>query len=227
MQNKSFENEITDLPKYLHQAVLDPHLNVEVLNQICDASTYFNFAGLCTSLIRIPIARKRLGSNKKTNLIAVVGFPFGDIPYQLKQDQAEWAAEKGADELDVVPNFLELHEGHPEAVADELSRICEIGLPTRVIIDAKKLNKSSLKLVVEASIDAGVRSIQTGNGFGPKMSCEEIQTLSQLIKGRCSIKAAGGIKDLLETLNLIKSGCSFIGTSIGPELIKEFRRLNQ
>jgi len=227
MQKSYFDNEISDLAKHLHQAALDPHLNVEGVNEICDASIYFNFAGLCTSLIRIPIARERLGANKKTRLIAVIGFPFGDIPFHLKHAQAEWAAEQGADELDVVPNFLELHEGHTDLVADELSRICDIGLPTRAIIDATQLNESHLKLVVEASIDAGVTGIQTGNGFGPKITREKIESLIPIVKGRCSIKAAGGIKSLLETVELIKSGCSEIGTSIGPELMKEFRRINQ
>ena len=40
-----------------------------------------------------------------TKLIAVIGFPFGDIPHNFKQAQAEWAAEQGADELDIVPSF--------------------------------------------------------------------------------------------------------------------------
>ena len=53
-----------------------------------------------------------------------------------------------------------------------------------------------------------------------------IETISTLIRGRCSIKAAGGIKNLNEVLDLIKSGCSEIGTSVGPKLIKEFRRMN-
>ncbi len=227
MHNTSFDNEISDLAKYLHQAALNPHLNVEALNEICDASIYFNFSGLCTSLISLPIARERLGANKQTKLIATIGFPFGDIPSHLKQLQAEWAAEQGADELDVVPNFLELHEGHADLVADELSRICDIGLPTRVIINATQLNDSTLKLAIEASIDAGVRGIQTGNGFGPKINRKTIESLIPLIRGRCSIKAAGGVKSLVEALDLIKSGCSAIGTSTGPELIKEFRRLNQ
>ena len=225
MKKQPYKNEITDLGDHIHQAALDPHLGIEHLNQMCDASVYFNFSGLCTNLVRVPYARKRLGESKKTKLIAVIGFPFGDIPHQFKQEQAEWAAEQGADEFDVVPNFLELCEGNIEILAEELSKLCSLGIPTRAIIDSTKLNESNLKLIIEASIDAGVKGIQTGNGFGPKINLQMIQTLSPLIRGRCSIKAVGGIKDLNEVLDLIKSGCSEIGTSVGPRLIKEFRRM--
>ena len=94
------------------------------------------------------------------------------------------------------------------------------------IINATALNESDLKLIIDASIDAGVRGIQTGNGFGEKITPKKIQSLLPLIKGRCSIKAAGGIKSIYETLDLIKSGCSEIGTSFGPQLTKEFKRIN-
>ncbi len=227
MQRESFNTEVNDLAKFLHQAVLDPHLSIESFNAICDASIYFNFSGLCTSLIRIPLARKRLGANKTTKLIAVIGFPFGDMPHPFKQAQAEWAAEQGAEEFDVVPDFLELHQGHINKVADELAKVCEIGLPTRAIIDATKLNQSCLSLAIEASIDAGVRGIQTGSGFSGKVTIQKVGEIAQLIKGRCSIKAAGGIKNLSETIELIQAGCSEIGTSIGPQLMKDFRQLNK
>ena len=55
-----------------------------------------------------------------------------------------------------------------------------------------------------------------------KLKSYLIENLLPLVKGRCSIKAAGGIKSLIEVLELINSGCSAIGTSKGPELMKEF-----
>ena len=48
-------------------------------------------------------------------LIAVIGFPFGTIPAELRSE-AEWAAANGADELDVVPDFSALADGDCRAV---------------------------------------------------------------------------------------------------------------
>ena len=73
MQKKSLDVEITNLSEYIHQAALDPHLNLDRLNQICDASNFFGFKGFCTNLIRLPSARKRLSANNKTKLIAAIG----------------------------------------------------------------------------------------------------------------------------------------------------------
>ena len=53
---------------------------------------------------------RNIHRNKTTKLIAVIAFPFGAIPYEIKKSQAEWAAEMGADELDIVPNFLHTSE---------------------------------------------------------------------------------------------------------------------
>ncbi len=227
MHKKNINAEVTNLSKYIHQAVLEPHTNIEELNQLCDASDFFDFKGFCTNLVRIPLARNRISTKKSMNLIAVIGFPFGDIPEELKQAQAEWAAEQGADEIDVVPNFLNLHEGNGSSFSNELSKICELGLPTRAILDTTRLNMEKLEIAVEASIDAGVKGIQTGNGFGPKATPKTIERLLPLVRGRCSIKAAGGVTNLIQALDLIKSGCSEIGTSKGLELIKEFKALNQ
>ena len=44
------ESEI-DIASFIHQAALDPHLDLESRNQICDACNHFNFSGL--SLIHI------------------------------------------------------------------------------------------------------------------------------------------------------------------------------
>ena len=52
----------------------------------------------------------KLGSPNKTKLIAVIAFPFGFIPNSHKQAEAEWAEEKVAEELDVVPNFFYLSQ---------------------------------------------------------------------------------------------------------------------
>ena len=210
-----------DLPSFIHQAALDPHLNLDALNQICDACIHFNFSGLCTTLNKLSPAKKRLGQNKKTKLIAVIAFPFGDIPSAIKKKEAEWAAEHGAEELDVVPNFLNLYEGAIEDFAEEISKISSIGLPSRVILDTMRLPKEKLALAIEACIDAGAQGIQTGNGFGFAANQTHIRELRSLIKNRCAIKAAGGIKSLMQALELINSGATSIGTSYGVDITKE------
>ena len=96
-------NDLNELAQSIHQAALNPHLPVESFDEICSACLHYNFSGLCTNLIRLPAARLKLGFSNQTKLIAVIAFPFGAIPRSIKQLEAEWAIDNGAEELDVVP----------------------------------------------------------------------------------------------------------------------------
>jgi len=145
----------------------------------------------------------------------------------MKKSEAELAASEGADELEMVPNFFALHQGKTDLFTEELSEICAIGLPTRIIIDMRRLPSETLALTVEACIDAGARGIQTGSGFGQAITQDQIVQLNALTKGRCSIKAVGGITSCDRVFELITAGGSEIGTTVGPEIMKEFRRNKQ
>ena len=64
-------------------------------------------------------------------LIAVIGFPFGAIPAELKRAEAEWAAGHGAQELDVVPIGQALANAEAGRFAEELASsatwVCRCG----------------------------------------------------------------------------------------------------
>ncbi len=220
-------NDLPELAPLIHQAALNPHLPIKIVDEICSACVHYNFSGFCTDLTRLSAARLKLGSPNQTKLIAVIAFPFGFIPHDLKQAQAEWAAEQGAEELDLVPNFLALSEGKSEIFAEEIARICEKGLPVRVILDMVNLSPNELSLAVEASIDAGVHGLQTGNGFGREVRVSDVQQLSILARGRCEVKAVGGIKTVDHAFKLIEAGAAKIGTSLGPELMQSLLRREQ
>ena len=79
-------------------------------------------------------------------------------------------------------------------------------------------------LAAEAAIDAGAASLQAGNGFGAAVSPSQIRELRQLTRGRCAIKAAGGIRDLEQALDLVEAGAIALGTGHGPALVKALRQ---
>ncbi len=221
----SLKEEQADISSLIHQAAFNPHMNREMLHKICDTSKQYCFAGVCTSLSHISIARERLGTKSTTKLISVIAFPFGFIPTANKIKEAEFAIEEGAEELDVVPNYLALREGKIEIFAEEINHICELGIPVRVIIDVNNLLTSpNFSLAVNASIEAGAAGIQIGNGFGPAITNSQTKQISEIIKNRCSIKAAGGIKTFNHARELAEAGSTFIGTSYGFEIMQEQKK---
>ncbi len=224
MQDRSSQQQpLHNIAQYIHQAVLNPHLDKSTLHEVCEGAKHFGLAGLCTNLLFLPAARERLGKRGATKLIAVIAFPFGIIPSELKLAEAEWAAEKGAEELDVVPNFSALNQGKTDSFAEDIAQLCSIGLPVRTILDMSQLKPELLSLAVEASIDAGVSGVQSGNGFGQGVTADQIQQLKKLAKGRCAIKAAGGLHSVEQSIELIKAGASQLGTSKGLEIIRMTR----
>ena len=225
MSKNSLEEAHANISNVIYQAILNPHFNKETIVQVCDASKQNGFAGLCTSLANLTIARERLGSKSTTKLISVIAFPFGFIPTSIKRKEAEYALDKGAEELDLVPNYFALKEGNIELFAEEINQISELGIPVRVIIDANILiNSSKLSMAIDALIDAGAIGIQIGNGFGPSVSKDQTKHVSKLVKNRCSIKAVGGIKTFDQAIEIIEAGSTYIGTSFGFEITQEQKK---
>ena len=225
MSQNSLEKAHENISNVIYQAVLNPHFDKEMIVQACEASKQNGFAGLCTSLTSLPIARERLGSKSTTKLISVIAFPFGFIPTSNKRKEAEYAIEKGAEELDLVPNYFALKEGEIELFAEEINQISELGIPVRVIIDSNTLiNLSKFSIAIEALIDAGAIGIQLGNGFGPSVSKDQTNHVSKIVKNRCSIKTVGGIKTFDQAIEIIGAGSTYIGTSFGFEITQEQRK---
>ena len=215
-----------DLAPLIDHALLDPHHGSSAVRQCCEEARHFGFAGVCVASRWVATAREHLpleGKGASPQLIAVVGFPFGAVPAAVKLAEAVAAAEAGADELDVVPDFGALVDRQSTPIHDELAAICELGLPVKVILEVGRLDPEALALLVEISIDAGARFLKSGSGFGPAVTVDHIEQLRQLARGRAAIKASGGIANLEQALALVEAGATRLGTSRGVALAQAMR----
>ena len=215
-----------DLAPLIDHALLDPHHGSSAVRQCCEEARHFGFAGVCVASRWVASAREQLpleGKGASPQLIAVVGFPFGAVPAAVKLAEAVAAAEAGADELDVVPDFGALVDRQSTPIHDELAAICELGLPVKVILEVGRLDPEALALLVEISIDAGARFLKSGSGFGPAVTVDHIEQLRQLARGRAAIKASGGIANLEQALALVEAGATRLGTSRGVALAQAMR----
>ena len=217
--------DLPDLAPLIDHALLDPHQGVEAVLRCCDEARHFGFAGVCVASRWLPAARERLGPSggRGPRLVSVVGFPFGAVPPEIKQAEAEWAAAAGAEELDVAPDFAALADGDSSRFCNDLAPIVELGLPLKVILEVGRLSPAALELAVEASIDVGATMLKTGSGFGPGASVEQVKQLRQLARGRAAVKASGGISTLEQAIALVEAGATRLGTSRGVALMQAMR----
>ncbi|MEB3172634.1 MAG: deoxyribose-phosphate aldolase [Cyanobacteriota bacterium] len=220
--------ERPDLAPLIDHAQLDPLAGQEAILRCCDEARHFGFAGVCVASRWVGQARERLpraaaGPGDGPRLVSVIGFPFGAVAAEIKRHEAERAADQGADELDVVPDFGALADADSAALLADLAPIAELGLPFKVIVEAGKLTPEALELLVEVSIDAGATFLKTGSGFGPPASVEQVKTLRQLARGRAAVKASGGIASVADALELVEAGATRLGTSRGVALMEALR----
>lgn len=218
--------ERPDLAPLIDHAQLDPLAGREAIERCCEEARHFGFAGVCVASRWVAHARERLprtSGGVQPRLVSVIGFPFGAVPPEIKHAEAQQAAEQGADELDVVPDFGALTDGDSSALLADLAAIAELDVPFKVIVEAGKLTPEALELLVEVSIDAGAGFLKTGSGFGPAATTAQVQTLRQLARGRAAIKASGGIATLESALELVTAGASRLGTSRGVALMEALR----
>lgn len=190
----------------------------------CDEARHFGFAAVCLASRWLVPARERLPSGGGVKLVSVVGFPFGAVPAAIKQAEAEVAANAGADELDVVPDFGALVDRDSNAVLNDLAAITSLGLPVTVSLEAGRLDAAALELLVEVSIDAGVHQLKTGSGFGPAVTPAQVAQVRDLARGRAAVMAAGGIGSLSLAWDLVEAGAVRLGTSRGVALMRELRQ---
>ena len=218
--------DLPDLAPLIDHALLDPHQGVDVVLRCCDEARHFGFAGVCVASRWLPVARERLGPSggRGPKLVSVVGFPFGAIPPEIKQAEAEWAAAAGAEELDVAPDFAALADGDSSRFCNDLAPIVELGLPVKVILYVARLSPTALELAVEASIDVGATMLKTGSGFGPGATVDQVKQLRQLARGRAAVKAAGGINSLEQAIALVEAGAARLGTSRAVALMQALRQ---
>jgi len=211
-----------DLPPLLDQACLDPLGSSKLQDQV-EAAKFWGCGGFCIPSAWAKRVRPQLPANGP-KLVAVVGFPTGAVPPSIKLAEAEWVAEAGADELDVVPDFASLAEGNTEQVYEELAAIVQLGLPVKVILEAARLPTPLLKQLVEVAVDAGAQWIKTSTGYGPGVTPALVSQLVHLARRRIAVKAAGGIHDLEQALQLLAAGAQRLGLSRAPALLQAARR---
>jgi deoxyribose-phosphate aldolase len=140
----------------------------------------------------------------------------------VKLFEAGEATENGATELDVVINLGWLKAGKVNEVHREIAEIREAtGQTIKAILETGLLTDAEKKLAAEICMDAGAAFLKTSTGLYGGATVADVRLLKELAKDRVEIKASGGIRTAAQALELIVAGATRIGTSRGPDLVRQ------
>ena len=182
----------------------------------------------------VKMARKMIdkaGADVKVG--TVIGFHEGTLNYKLKLAEAQKAINDGVDELDYVVNYELFKQGEVDLIKKEVFEGSLLGIKNgkvvKWIIEVAALNNEQIAQLSALIHDVVVQSIgpqhankvfvKSSTGFykteGGKPNGATPESIKIMAKyaNPLPIKAAGGVRNYNEAVEMIKLGVTRIGTS--------------
>jgi deoxyribose-phosphate aldolase len=213
-----------DIAPLIDHALLNPAATDAHVQQWCEEADKFHFATVCIYPTHVRLATELL-HNRNPKVCAVIGFPSGATTSAAKLYEAQEAAENGARELDVMINLGWLKSGKTSELHRELAEIVEeTGLIVKAILETSQLTAAEKQIAAEICMEAGAAFLKTSTGWFGGATVADVRLLKEVTKGQVGIKASGGIKTVEQAIDLIVAGATRLGTSRGPDLIRQRNR---
>ncbi|MTQ96870.1 deoxyribose-phosphate aldolase [Pseudoflavonifractor sp. BIOML-A6] len=216
--------------------IFDADLRYACVTNLCYEAMYKGMHGVQVFPNMVPLCRKTLaGSGVK--LGAVVTYPHGIFPPELKVFEAKDLVAAGADELVVAMNTIDLRSGRPEAVREEMAAL-RAAVPNTVvkfIIETEFMPDDCIVKAAELAVECGIDGLVTSTGLYNKLDAQKndlpIQTTPEevtLIKGvvgdRVSVQAQGNIATVAHARALLAAGADFLSSRFAAKLYDEFEQ---
>lgn len=171
-------------------------------------------------------------NNSSVVLGTVISFHTGSLDTQTKLAEAQQAIEDGADELDFVINYNAFKGGSKHQVADEV-KVCnelvlEAGKVIKWIIEAAALNDTQIAEITQLIKSVTQKEfpgqedrvfVKSSTGFfqtqDDSPNGATVHNIKIMIEnaGNLPVKAAGGVRNYQDALEMVALGVKRIGTS--------------
>jgi deoxyribose-phosphate aldolase len=213
------------LNPYIDHTILKPTTLVSDIEKLCSEATEYQFAAVCVPPPFVKTSKELL---KQTNVkvATVIGFPFGYSATEAKLAEILLSIVDGADELDVVINFLAIKNNDWRYVADEINHIMPVvknkGKIIKVIVESGVLTEEELLKCCELYGAAGIDYLKTSTGYAEKgASVEAVRTMRENLPPHVQIKASGGIRSYEFAQQLVEAGATRLGCSSSVALVQQ------
>lgn len=225
-----------DLASRIDHTVLRPEAQLADVDRVIAEAIEHGFCSVCVAPVYVAHARQKL---RGTGVLVctVCGFPHGTAKSIHKAIEATGLVKDGADEVDVVAHLPYLAAGQVDAARAELIELVRAVRAARRDVVVKVIVESGYLLSLgsdrgEAAIAAACRAvresgcdfIKTSTGFHPTggATVEAVRLMKKYGDG-IRIKAAGGMRDLASTLQMVDAGADRLGMSASVAVVTEMK----
>jgi deoxyribose-phosphate aldolase len=208
----------------IDHTLLKPDATQDQIAQLCFEARKFGFASVCVNPGNVKLCVDLL-KGSGVPVCAVIGFPLGATPTDVKVFEAQQALRDGAGELDMVINVGAVKSRDYELVRGDIAavaRACHAGNAIlKVIIEAAFLTDEEKVIACQLAKVAGADFVKTSTGFGPSGATpEDVALMRRVVGPSMGVKAAGGIRTYADAQKMIAAGASRIGASASVKIIQ-------
>ncbi len=200
--------------------LLKPEAAWEDIRRLCDEAVAHKTASVCINPCWVKRAVEYLDG--RVPVCTVIGFPLGATSIEAKVAEAKIAMADGCAEFDMVINIGRLKMGDIAYVENEIRAVKQAvrEKTVKVIIETCLLTDAEKETMCAAVCAAGADYIKTSTGFSTGgATFEDIALFARCCRGRCKIKAAGGIRSREDMEKFLALGADRLGTSSAVRIL--------
>lgn len=218
-------NIAQDLARMIDHTLLKPDATQAEIAQLCYEARKYGFATVCVNPANVKLCAELL-KGSPVKVCAVVGFPLGATPPEVKSYEAQQAINDGASEVDMVINIGALKSRDYALVERDIATVARTchnnGAILKVIIEAALLTDEEKVKACALAKAAGADYVKTSTGFGPGgATTADVALMRQVVGPEMGVKAAGGIRSFETARQMIEAGATRIGASAGVKIVRE------
>ena len=209
------------LAKLIDHTILKPDATEAQVLEFCAEARTHGFRSVCVNSIHVKLVAEALGGSG-VRTCAVVGFPFGAMPADVKAAETGRAVANGADEIDMVIAIGALKEDRFDAVRDDIAavRAACAGIVLKVIIETCLLTDDEKRRVCRLAKEAGADFVKTSTGYSASgATVADIALMRAEVGPDMGVKASGGVRTREVAEAMIAAGASRIGSSSGIAIV--------
>jgi deoxyribose-phosphate aldolase len=96
----------------------------------------------------------------------------------------------------------------------------------KVILENCYLTQEEKQRACEWIAEAGAHFVKTATAYAPGgATLEDVRLMYEAVRGRCLVKAAGGVRQLGEVLDYLRAGARRFGSTRTGQFVEAFRAL--
>ena len=227
MIDKQSVTKIAAFAKLFDHSIIRPDATREQVREFAETAARLGTASLTVQPHYISFAVELLrGSGVLTG--TVIGFPHGNETPSMKEHQAKEVVHLGAEEIDMVMNIPALKNREKEIFMRDVRGVVGAadGRIVKVILENCFLTDQEKRLACEWIAETGAHFVKTSTAYATGgATLEDVRLLYDTVRGRCLVKAAGGVRQLHEVLEFLQAGARRFGSTRTDQFVREFQEL--